>query len=928
MKKLIFLISISLCFALTNHYSLRLKEDQPWVEFTNHLIVSAQTPLQITSISDNRSTYQNSNIPLYEKLEISFQVNGSSATNLQWPYDPNPPAGITPGVGISVEAEFTHDNWRTIYKVPAFYYQEYQPPQVKNNQDWFYPNGNYSWRVRFAPTSLGQWQYRLTAQDANGSTTTSTSSFTVVNSTNKGFVRPSATDPRYFEFSDGTYFPGLGYNLNFDQIDWKNPIQQNASKLQIMGQNGIQFIRIWLSQWQIFGEQWNGWKYPHDASGGLWSHLRYSEAYPGSEVSMRLSMPDGPPCMSSATWLSAPIALKQNTSYRVKARVKTIGLGSPVEPGKPYGFAVKTGQLLWMDASCEDPDQGTRLTNSLSLDSDWTTVEGIYNSGNRNFLDGIFVTLENVNSGEAYIDYVWMEENVGSWGSQPNILEQPWMAHHQYYDQRMSYAFDVALGLAEQNRLYLKPVLTEKNDWILNSINSSGNFINYDGSNNNNFYGSWKTMTKTRWLLNAWWRYVQARWGYSTSIHSWELLNEGDPWNSLHYTLADEFGKYMHCGVFGQSVQNTDGWKCSYLHLNSHPVTTSNWHSYPVSAFWNNSKYPNVDIADFHLYYQKTATSTATTDRGTFTISTPATWYDTALVAKTQSDAIGALTAAGAGKPTVVGESGFVNSGSQPGATELYQDTQGVWLHNYLWAGIAASGAYNAGYWYSQNSHIYCQNCSHNGVSYSYDNRDEFGNYYRFIKDLPLNNGHYTDAGASSSSGLIRAWGQKDSVNGRAHLWLSNSANTWIANVNHAAISPVSGSVTIDGFTPNQSYPIEWWNTYTSQVSSTGSLSANSNGEIILAVNSLSYDVAVTNGDYSQTPTPTPLASPQPTATPSPIPVPGDANGDTHVDGLDSVVWLNHYNTPTSNGSSDGDFSSDGNVDGLDYVIWLNNYGR
>jgi len=129
MKKLIFLISISLCFALTNHYSLRLKEDQPWVEFTNHLIVSAQTPLQITSISDNRSTYQNSNIPLYEKLEISFQVNGSSATNLQWPYDPNPPAGITPGVGISVEAEFTHDNWRTIYKVPAFYYQEYQPPQ-------------------------------------------------------------------------------------------------------------------------------------------------------------------------------------------------------------------------------------------------------------------------------------------------------------------------------------------------------------------------------------------------------------------------------------------------------------------------------------------------------------------------------------------------------------------------------------------------------------------------------------------------------------------------------------------------------------------------------------------------------------------------------------------------------------------------------
>ena len=60
---------------------------------------------------------------------------------------------------------------------------------------------------------------------------------------------------------------------------------------------------------------------------------------------------------------------------------------------------------------------------------------------------------------------------------------------------------------------------------------------------------------------------------------------------------------------------------------------------------------------------------------------------------------------------------------------------------------------------------------------------------------------------------------------------------------------------------------------------------------------------------------------------PTPIPTPGDANNDNQVDGLDYVIWLNHYNTSTINGASDGDFSSDGNVDGLDYVVWLNNYG-
>ena len=73
-----------------------------------------------------------------------------------------------------------------------------------------------------------------------------------------------------------------------------------------------------------------------------------------------------------------------------------------------------------------------------------------------------------------------------------------------------------------------------------------------------------------------------------------------------------------------------------------------------------------------------------------------------------------------------------------------------------------------------------------------------------------------------------------------------------------------------------------------------------------------------------------PSFTPPPTAssTPSPLPpIPGDANGDRHVDGLDYVIWLNHYNTSTSNGATDGDFSNDGSVDGLDYVVWLNNYG-
>ncbi len=64
------------------------------------------------------------------------------------------------------------------------------------------------------------------------------------------------------------------------------------------------------------------------------------------------------------------------------------------------------------------------------------------------------------------------------------------------------------------------------------------------------------------------------------------------------------------------------------------------------------------------------------------------------------------------------------------------------------------------------------------------------------------------------------------------------------------------------------------------------------------------------------------------TSTTSPIPsVSGDANGDGKVDGLDYVIWLNHYNTQTANNGADGDFNVDQKVDGIDYIIWLNNYG-
>jgi hypothetical protein len=92
----------------------------------------------------------------YEKYQITFNISGSVAANLQWAYDASAPPGVTSGQGISVDAQFSPNNWTTVYSQPAFWYQPFDY-QVKNGRDWIYPQGNPVWMVRFAPNVAGHF---------------------------------------------------------------------------------------------------------------------------------------------------------------------------------------------------------------------------------------------------------------------------------------------------------------------------------------------------------------------------------------------------------------------------------------------------------------------------------------------------------------------------------------------------------------------------------------------------------------------------------------------------------------------------------------------------------------------------------------------------------------------------------------------------
>ena len=433
--------------------------------------------------------------------------------------------------------------------------------------------------------------------------------------------------------------------------------------------------------------------------------------------------------------------------------------------------------------------------------------------------------MNNVTSGKAYIDYVWIEEVLGNGQYGPNIVTKPWMAQHLYMEQRDSYAFDKVLELAEQNGIYLRPVLMEKNEYIFNRIDYQGNVVAddpkcWDADPNNDpaecpgnqwFYGNWREMTKTRWLQQAWWRYVQARWGYSTSIHSWELLNEGDPYNGLHYTLADEFGKYMH------QFQPDD-----------HLVSTSFWHSFPKNEFWANPEYQNIDFADYHQYIGEESSNFLDTAQATLDISMQ----------------FGAKQAGGAGKPVIRGETGFINSSTWGPTQQFTIDSTGIWLHNFIWGGINAGGLIES-YWY-EDDHIYKEGANHSLV---FDLRPEYLTYYNYVKQIPLNNGKYQDVSAQTANPKLRILGQKDLINGRAHFWIQNIDHTWKNVVNGMNIPKIASTITVQGFKAGKDYLLQWCDPYQTdinqQVIRTEILRGQSDGSLKIVVTGLSSDIAV-----------------------------------------------------------------------------------
>ena len=158
----------------------------------------APTAGSIGGITTNLSDYANGQVPQYQKFEISFDITNTTATNPYFPYDQNPPPGVEVGTGITVNALLLppeETDWSNAKTLPCFYYQPVEEVGSGDNAALL-PVGAPEWRCRFTPETAGTWQYKLRATDADGTSESTVHQFVCAPSSNKGFVRSSATDPK------------------------------------------------------------------------------------------------------------------------------------------------------------------------------------------------------------------------------------------------------------------------------------------------------------------------------------------------------------------------------------------------------------------------------------------------------------------------------------------------------------------------------------------------------------------------------------------------------------------------------------------------------------------------------------------------------------------------------------------------------------
>ncbi len=669
--------------------------------------------------------------------------------------DPFLPFGHLPGDSSGITAEAIFVGPQGTLTVPCFYHLGYTPAG-----DDLRPSGEWHWALRMSFPQEGLWSGKLRVEDRSGRIEVPLPLVLVSGRAGKGYVRPSSSDNRYFEYADGTPFLPLGYNISADRS-----LPELQEHLQEWSSHGLSYGRFWLSPLSPFSDAWSSWATHHAMSpiGYLPpSLLSYERRYGRGEVSWKIAWPPianvQVPSIFRGFWSSVPV--EAGRTYRLTARVRLEGVtGSG-------GLVIKTGG--WLGTNDVNAGVGVRLSRHVLRGyGDWVYLVGEW-AADSDQMPFLYLTLENVSAGAVWIDQFTMQPIEPNGRLGPNILDT-WNANaHRYADPIECRKADFLIREAAQRGIYYQVVIFEKNDPLLNLFDARGN-VNPNKGSFEPIAGSYLDR-----LYEAYWRQLVARWGWAPSVAAWELVNEGAP--GSYFDLLGRMAQYFRShGPFPRMV------------------STSFWSEW-VPEYWQAS---SAGYADVHAYVQTTGFLDGYWIDGQ--------WYDRQAL---QRDAAALIEAYGhrlstdpkRNKPVIIGETDLDRPGDQAPDPLLALDTAGVWLHNWVWGHLFAGGV--------------------SGLIWDGTNLETHRLYkhYRpftaFLSGVPLNTARYAPAQTQSDQPAFRVRALLSAAYDDAILWVRHREHAWWRVVQQGTPSPVSGAVSLTGLRPGK-YRISEWDPWT-----------------------------------------------------------------------------------------------------------------
>ncbi|MHC4584543.1 MAG: DUF5060 domain-containing protein [Planctomycetota bacterium] len=472
----------------------------------------------------------------YEKLEMLIKVNNQYDN----PFDPNE-------VDLVVLLN-TPGNERIT--LPAFYYQDYERQQFKQERkvvNWYYPDSEGIWKVRFAPMEMGGYLATARLKDKSGTVYSESVQFDCSASSRKGFIRISGKDPRFLEFTEGAPFFAIGQNLAFVGESQYVNLSKAEEIFGKLSRNGANFLRIWTccEDWAMAIEaKKSAW----DRS---WQRKKYIVPLPGGENSpkvhkcVKLEGADG---FSLTVSPSHPVALRIGMRYVITGRFKADG---------QVGLRLETSH----------GDNTT--TFDAAPNGQWRRFRREFVTGENDFWLGRMV-LRLVGSGTIWLDKLSLKEADGG----PELL---WEAdvnrpRRGFYNPVDCFMLDKLVEAAEQNDIYLMLCLITR-DLYMDSLKDEGS-SEYQ-----------QAIQDAKKLM----RYAVARWGYSTNVAAWEYFNEINP-GLPSDRFYSELGKYLEQIDVCNHLRTTSTWNPSAKDLRHQRLDIGQLHHYMRSGTKENFK--------------------------------------------------------------------------------------------------------------------------------------------------------------------------------------------------------------------------------------------------------------------------------------------------------------------------------------------------